>query len=269
MDWVSSKLYWADAGWARIEAMDMESLIRVELVRTGSNTIPRAIALDPIRRYIMIQLCMYTSLMLPMHRVMYWTDWGRTAKIETASMDGSERRDFVITDLSQPNGLSVDLDSERVYWSDSDLDKLEYMSFDGTGRTQLETEATGLLYPFSVSVGGDIVYWSDWETNSIYATHKEHGADDSIGYFATIASFPSTPFGVEALLSERQPTSNRKAYLFISLLFIYYFLLYIVYNPCVNNSCSHVCLLSEESVEGFTCGCPLGYYLDTPTLCRG
>ena len=52
VDWVSGKLYWTDAGWARIEAMDLESLIRVELIRTGTNTIPRAIAVDPTRRYV-------------------------------------------------------------------------------------------------------------------------------------------------------------------------------------------------------------------------
>lgn len=50
VDWVSGKLYWTDAGWARIEAMDLDSLIRVELIRTGSNTAPRGIAVDPIRR---------------------------------------------------------------------------------------------------------------------------------------------------------------------------------------------------------------------------
>lgn len=137
---------------------------------------------------------------------MYWTDWGRTAKIEVASMDGSERRDFVITDLSQPNCVTIDLVSDRVYWSDSDLDKLEYVDFDGFGRTAVETEETGLLYPFACTVAGDILFWSDWATNSIYATHKQHGADDNNGYFAAIASFPSTPFGVEAFLLERQPT---------------------------------------------------------------
>ena len=141
-----------------------------------------------------------------MCRVMYWTDWGREAKIEMASMDGSERRDFVIGDLSQPNGISIDLVSERVYWSDSDLDKLEFIGFDGTGRTQVETEATGLQHPFSVSVGGDVLFWSDWDTNSIYVTHKEHGANDGQGYFNSIATLPSTPYGVEALLAQRQPS---------------------------------------------------------------
>ena len=140
---------------------------------------------------------------------MYWTDWGITAKIETASMDGQERRDFVITELSQPNGISIDLESERVYWSDSDLDKLEFIGFDGTGRTLVETEATGLGYPFSVSIAEDLLFWSDWSTNTIYVTHKEHGSDDGNGYFTAIASFPSTPFGVEALFSDRQPSSMR------------------------------------------------------------
>lgn len=141
-------------------------------------------------------------------RVMYWTDWGRTARIEQASMDGSERRDFINTDLSQPNGISIDYQSSRVYWSDADLDKLEFASYDGTGRTLVETEATGLLHPFAVSVGDNTLFWSDWATNTIYATHKEHGADNNLGYFAAIATFPTTPYGVEVLLSNRQTPGN-------------------------------------------------------------
>lgn len=207
-DWVSGKLYWTDAGWARIEAMDLDTLIRVELIRTGTNTAPRAIAVDPIRRYnakiyYVDYLCNQKTFIVC--RVMYWTDWGRTAKIEIASMDGSERRDFVITELSQPNGIAIDLDAERVYWSDSDLDKLEFIGFDGSGRMSVETETTGLLHPFAVTIAGDLLFWSDWATNSIYATHKQHGANDDNGHFAVIASFPSTPYGLEAYLLDRQP----------------------------------------------------------------
>ena len=143
-------------------------------------------------------------------RVMYWTDWGREAKIEIASMDGSERRDFVVDDLSQPNGISIDLAGERVYWSDSDLNKLEFIGFDGTGRTQIETESTGLQHPFAVSVGGEILFWSDWDTNTVYGTHKEHGSDDGQGYFNAVATFPSTPYGIEALIPGRQPSGKKK-----------------------------------------------------------
>ena len=50
VDWVSGKLYWTDAGWARIEAMDLDTLVRVEVLHTGTNTAPRGIAVDPARR---------------------------------------------------------------------------------------------------------------------------------------------------------------------------------------------------------------------------
>ena len=109
-----------------------------------------------------------------------------------------------------------------MYWSDADLERLEYISFDGTGRTLLETEDTGLQDPFAVSVGDDILFWSDLDTNSVYATHKEHGSDDGNGYFATVATFTSAPFGVEALLSDRQPLSKKAS-------LIHYILTYLIF----------------------------------------
>ena len=124
-------------------------------------------------------------------------------------MDGSERRIIISSDLSQPNGITVDYVSERIYWSDSDLDKIEYSNYDGTERMTLETENSGLLYPFALTVSDDTLFWSDWATSTIYATHKEHGADNNLGYFYSIAYFPaSIPYGIEALLSNRQPAGN-------------------------------------------------------------
>ena len=51
VDWVSNKLYWADSVWARIEALDLNNSVRVEVLQTGTNSVPRAIAVDPINRY--------------------------------------------------------------------------------------------------------------------------------------------------------------------------------------------------------------------------
>lgn len=47
VDWVSNKLYWVDAAWARIEVLDLESRYRAEVLRVGPNTNPEAIALEP------------------------------------------------------------------------------------------------------------------------------------------------------------------------------------------------------------------------------
>ena len=51
MDWVSNKLYWVDAVLARVEVMDLETLERAVVLRTGANTSPRAIAVEPLNRY--------------------------------------------------------------------------------------------------------------------------------------------------------------------------------------------------------------------------
>lgn len=51
LDWIGNNLYWTDAFYARIEVMDLDTRHRRELMRTGNNTIPRAIAVDPSTRY--------------------------------------------------------------------------------------------------------------------------------------------------------------------------------------------------------------------------
>lgn len=137
-------------------------------------------------------------------RFMFWTDWGMVAKIERAFMDGSDRRTIISTSLSQPNGITIDYISKKIYWSDSDLDKIEYSNYDGTSRTTLETEASGLKYPFALTVANNSLFWSDWSTNKVYGTHKVHGSDSDNGYFQTIALFSSSPYGIEAVLFDRQ-----------------------------------------------------------------
>jgi sugar lactone lactonase YvrE len=68
---------------------------------------------------------------------MYWTDWGKQAKIEVAGMDGSNRRVFVGGNLSQPNSLAIDYGLRRLYWSDSDLKHIEYVDLIGSHREVL------------------------------------------------------------------------------------------------------------------------------------
>ena len=137
---------------------------------------------------------------------MFWTDYGITAKIETAAMDGSERRILHFSDLSQPNGITIDYTSERIYWSDAGLDRLEFSGFDGSDRRIVESGTSGLLHPFSVTVADDVLFWSDWATNKVYATHKEHGTLENEGFFSEFASFVDTPYGIEALQGSRQPS---------------------------------------------------------------
>jgi hypothetical protein len=222
VDWIGGNLYWVDSSWARIEAMHLDNLNRTEILRTGPNTNPSAIAVDPLSRY------------------MFWTDLGVMPQIECASMDGSDRHVVISSSISHPVGITIDYNEQRIYWSDSELYRLEYCDYDGRNRFIVETDASGLLYPFALTVANNDLFWTDWVTDSIYATHKQHGSAGNNGYFKTVATFSSDPFGIEALLESRQQPGD---------------------NPCENSTCSHICVLSSTDDRGYVCLCPEGYTL--------
>ena len=50
MDWVSNNLYWTDTFNDLIEVMDLDTGHRRELLRTGDDTEPGGIAVDPRSR---------------------------------------------------------------------------------------------------------------------------------------------------------------------------------------------------------------------------
>lgn len=65
---------------------------------------------------------------------MYWTDWGQHPKIERAGMDGTQRVTFISQNLEWPNGLAIDYNLQRLYWTDGNLGVIEYIKLDGTRR---------------------------------------------------------------------------------------------------------------------------------------
>ena len=129
---------------------------------------------------------------------------GVTSQIERAFMDGLDRRVIVNTEIVRPVGITIDYSEQRIYWSDADLHRIEYCDYNGFNRFSVETETSGLLYPFALTVANNLLFWTDSVTDSLYATHKEHGSDNDNGYFQTVATFSSDPYGIEALLENRQ-----------------------------------------------------------------
>lgn len=131
---------------------------------------------------------------------MYWTDWGAPAKIERASMDGSNIRALHFNDLVEPNGLTIDLQSQipRIYWTDGVQQRIEYSNFDGTGRNIL---ISNLLHPFAITLESSLIYWTDWQNHSIYSAHKF----DSNGQLRVLYRMRSSPRGIEVVSPTKQP----------------------------------------------------------------
>lgn len=65
---------------------------------------------------------------------MYWTDWGKNAKIEKAGMDGKGRHALISTNLTWPNGLALDQKRNRIYWTDAGRKMIESATTSGRER---------------------------------------------------------------------------------------------------------------------------------------
>ena len=130
---------------------------------------------------------------------MYWTDWGTVAKIERASMDGSGRTILHSTELVWPNGLTIDYNSQILYWVDAFLDKLESSNVDGSNRRLLST--THIYHPFGIVVYQNTLYWTDWQLNAVLFAPLSQ--PQNVG--AVFSGLLLDPQGIHAACADRQP----------------------------------------------------------------
>lgn len=214
LDWATRKLYWTDAGTRRIEVATSDGKLRTMLFWEGLEK-PRDIVVNPL------------------DGLMFWTDVGNVPLIESAEMDGSNRRMIVKNDIKWPNGLSIDQANNRLYFVDSGTKTLEYVNFDGSGRRKVIDE--GLEHPFGVDIHDRKVYWSDWSTQSVQVADKFSGKNRR-----TLIANLSDVMDIRVFHRERRPVSTLCG---IS-----------------NGDCSHMCLLNTR---GYKCACPIGVKLST------
>ena len=69
-------------------------------------------------------------------RYMFWTDWSRPATIARADMSGQNVVVLVSSNLTHPNGLTVDYTGRQstLYWIDTGNFHVESCKLDGTNR---------------------------------------------------------------------------------------------------------------------------------------
>lgn len=213
-DWYTNKLYWTDSDSNRIEVSTMDGKLRKVLFWTDLDQ-PRTIALIPSKGF------------------MVWTDWGETPKIERAGMNGdpNTRIKIVSSDIFWPNGLTVDYETEKIFWIDAKLFFIDVMDYDGKNRHRILKY--DFEYPHSLAYFHRRFYYTDWTTWSI------HGYDQNMGQATVkeIEHFADVPVDLHVWSPERQKKES---------------------NPCKNNGgCSHLCLLAPYE-PFYTCACPIG-----------
>ncbi|XP_032884013.1 low-density lipoprotein receptor-related protein 8 isoform X3 [Amblyraja radiata] len=158
IDWIHKNIYWTDSGTksisvATIDGTKIKTLINTELEN------PRAIVVDPIQGF------------------MYWSDWGSSAKIEKAGLNGLDRQSLVKDNIEWPNGITLDLLNQRLYWVDSKLHQLSSIDLNGGNRKTLLFSEEYLTHPSALAVFEDKIYWIDNEQDSIYCANRLTGRD--------------------------------------------------------------------------------------------
>ena len=111
--------------------------------------------------------------------MMYWTNWGSNPKIEQAGMDGSARQAIVTGNLIWPNGLTIDRKTNRLFWSDAKLDKIEVLDLNG-GQRQLVMSSVANIHPYGLAVYQDMLYWTDWNSKSMSRFNLSSGHQQMI-----------------------------------------------------------------------------------------
>ena len=111
--------------------------------------------------------------------MMYWTDWGANPKIEKAAMDGSSRQTIVTGNITLPNGLTIDYSTNRLFWADAKLDKIEVSDLNG-GNRRLIMSSVANIHPYGLAVYLDMLYWTDWSAKSISRFNLSSGNQQMI-----------------------------------------------------------------------------------------
>lgn len=109
--------------------------------------------------------------------LLFWTDWGHNARIEKADMDGEHRTAVVTERLTWPNGLTIDLFADRIYWNDAKKNVIESADLQGENRKLI---VFNVNHPYGLAVVGDFIYWSDWHEKSLMRAKKNDGTSKKI-----------------------------------------------------------------------------------------
>ena len=138
----------------------------------------------------------FTNFIL--NRWLYWTDYYSTVpKIQRVSMDGTGKTILHDTSLTAPYGLTLDYDTQTLYWTDYTLNKIEKSNADGSNRALVTTSMVNDAY--SITFFDGRLYWTDFSYNRILTTPVNSPRS------AYLSSSLNDMYGITAITEDRQP----------------------------------------------------------------
>ena len=223
VDWIGGNLYWSDEG---LQAIFTSPLSTPSLRRTlfqGNMSHPRALALHPAKGLI------------------FWSNWASVEEQSEASgtislawLTGQGRRELVTTDLHWPNGLTLDMTRDMIYWCDTWAGRIESQGYDDSHPVPRRVVYNSLPLasrPYGLTLLENTLFWTQYTAGTLVSLELTTNT--------TTVLRKENPqlFEVKAFSSSRQPVSR---------------------SPCSELHCAELCLLSPGGAQ---CACRDGHLL--------
>jgi len=133
------------------------------------------------------------------YSLMFWTDWGASAKIERASLSGGQRVAIVTTYIFYPNGIDLDRGNKRIFWVDAGYERVQSINYNGNNRKIL-FQLHG-IHPYGVVLVAPFLFFTNWNTNQeVYKLDATTGK-----VFGSYSIDGGKPRSIVAYDSIRQP----------------------------------------------------------------
>ncbi|XP_016332353.1 low-density lipoprotein receptor-related protein 6-like [Sinocyclocheilus anshuiensis] len=197
--------------------------------------------------------------------LIYWSDVSEEA-IKRTLFNGSGPgglQNTVVSSLASPDGLACDWMGNKLYWTDSETNRIEVAELDGTHRKVLFWQDLDQPRAIALDPARGYMYWTDWgevpkiERAGMDGTHRSVLIDSEIYWpnGLTLDYDLQKLYWADAKFSfiHRCNLDGSE-----------------VTSPCTlkNGGCSHLCLLSPVKPY-YQCACPTGVQLlDDNKTCR-
>jgi hypothetical protein len=113
-------------------------------------------------------------------------------------MDGTSRRAIHSTGLTTPYGLTLDIDTQTLYWTDYSRNVLEKSNADGTNREILTNRL--ISDPYFLTYYDGRLYWGDWAYNRLLTTPVSSPND--VVFFGS--AIGADVYGIHIISPEKQ-----------------------------------------------------------------
>ena len=111
-----------------------------------------------MKKLLAFACLLMTGTLLTAQPVLYFIDNGG---IERARTDGTQRQVVLPASLIRAKGIAIDVENERLYWTDWIADKIQTARLDGTQITDLVTTGLDLPEGIALDTAGGKMYWVD------------------------------------------------------------------------------------------------------------